>query len=800
MEFQNQQLSQRILKQFNSSFDFKRMLGNMLSHWYWFVIAITITITAGYLYLRYTTSQYSVKSSILIDEQQDDVAKNVLSKLDPENDQSQVNLFNEIYILRSQDLIAKVIDSLNLNIRYRVIGRIKETEIYQENPIAIVFDSLGYIGETTEFAVQQKVNGQFELRQGKLVKRLLTDTWIRMPYGRFKVVYREGPSINRGYLANTEFIIHVENLKIANARVLSNFSVSASDGRTSLLDLDYVDNIPARGVAFMNVLIHFYQKRELENINHSAQRTREFINQKKNLMMDDLRSMDSITEDIQISNDIIDPTTQSSTFQSEKNMSENTINRLLVQKQAVGNLRQSMQSGRSQVVAGIMVEDAFLAQLVTQYNQSVQQKEEMERNLPATNPYVIQQENELTAQRRRIVDAIDNVERSLNISLQNASRNAEEYTSRIRSVPGVERSIKNVQRDYGVLQSIYLYLYQKGVENEISVYAANNKSKIVVVPYALGAPISPVSKNVYLMMVMLGLMIPGSYLLVRELLNNKVINENDIEGLTDIPVVGAISRVESTQGRDGNIVVGPHIRTGVAEQFRLIRANLEFMTANKNNRVYMITSSTSGEGKSFISINLGITMTLAKKRVIIMEFDLRKPKISQYLGLSNEGGISGYLAGISGIETVIKASGVHENLYVANCGPIPPNPGELLVLPKTKELIESLQDMFDVVIIDTAPIGLVSDALLLSQHSGVNLFVVRQSYTIKDQIRVFDMLHKDKKIGNPAILFNGVEFLKKYGYGYGGVGYGYGYGYGNYEDPYANTGKKKNKLVKFFTK
>jgi capsular exopolysaccharide synthesis family protein len=174
-------------------------------------------------------------------------------------------------------------------------------------------------------------------------------------------------------------------------------------------------------------------------------------------------------------------------------------------------------------------------------------------------------------------------------------------------------------------------------------------------------------------------------------------------------------------------------------------------------------------------------MTLAKKRVVIMEFDLRKPKLSSYLGLHNEGGISSYLAGISGIEKVIKASGVHENLYIANCGPIPPNPGELLVLPTTQQLIEELQEMFDIIIMDTAPIGLVSDALILSQYSDINLFIVRQSYTMKEQIRLFDTLYKERKIRNAAIVFNGVEYLKKYGYGYGGS-YGYQYNSGYYDE------------------
>ncbi len=802
MEQSNQQITDR-LKQFNSSLDFKRLLGSLMSHWYWFALTLSITLTSGFLYLRYTDSKYEIKSSILIDEGQNNVAKSVLSKLEPENDKSQVNLFNEKVILQSQDLIASVVDSLNFNIRYWSVGRIKKTELYEECPIRIVFDTAGVKADAADFIVKQVVEGQFELREGKMLDRVLYDTWIKRPFGRFKIQYNKGQDVNAGFLDETEFAIHAENKEVTIGRILGGFKVNLNDGRTSLLDLVYTDNITKRGLDFMNVLIHFYQKKELENINLTAQKTREFIRDKKASMMQELGTMDSLSVQIQLTNDMIDPS-QTTALMTGKTNSETIMNTLYLQKQALNSLKNSIfvLGSRNQVIAGVGVDDPYLAQLVAQYNAGVQRRDEIARNTGPSNPILLESENELNALKKRILDAGDKVDKSISLRLSNAAQNASDYDSRIRNTPEVNRSIKDVNRNYNVLQSIYLLLYQKDIENEISVSSATNKSKIIVVPFASGAPISPIPKNIYAMMFLLGLMIPGSILVIREMLNNKVINENNIEGLTNIPVIGSVSRVEHVADRDSTIVVGPHIRTGVAEQFRLIRANLEFMSAAHNNRVFMITSSTSGEGKSFISINLGITMTLAKKRVIIMEFDLRKPKISQYLGIPNEGGISGYLAGLNGLDAVIKASGVHDNLYIANCGPIPPNPGELLVLNKTKELISELQEMFDVIIIDTAPIGLVSDALVLSQYAGINLFVIRQNYTQKDQVKMFDVLHKDGKIQNPAIIFNGVEFLKKYGYGYGNTGYGYGYGYayGYHDDEKTKSKKKKNPFVSFFTK
>ena len=802
MENTNQQFSERILKQFNSSFDFKRLMGSILSNWYWYVLTITVTLTAGYLYIRYTTPQYAIKSSLLIDETQDNSTKSLLNKLENGKDNATpTNIYNEMFILKSQDLIAQIVDSLDLNVRYWAIGRVKETEIYEECPIRIEFDENGYKGANTQFVIRQVVEGRFEIEYNDNKSRVDFDTWTNLGFGDFKIIYTKGPKVNPEYLPKTDFVVKVENALATNQKILKALKINPGDGRTSLLDMSINDNLPLRGVDFMNALIYFYQKKELENITRSAARTREFINRSKSSMIQDLRTMDTMVENIKVSNEVVDPQAQSASYFTEKTAGEQKLNQLIAEKQAINNLQQSIMMNKNQVIAGLGVQDPILLDLVNKYNAAVTRLDELQRNYGPSNPYIEQAQSDISSMRKRVLDATDRIYNSINISLQNVSRTVATSSSKIRAVPEIDRTIKDVRRNYDVSQNVYLYLYQKGIENEISLYAATNKSKVVIAPYASNAPISPVKKNVYLAMILIALMLPTTVLVARELLNNKVINENDIESLTTIPIIGSVSLSEETNGRENSIVVGPHVRTGIAEQFRLIRANLEFMSATTDKKVFVITSSTSGEGKSFVSINLGITMTLAKKRVVIMEFDMRKPKISSYLGLSNEGGISGYLAGISDLSQVLKASGVHENLYIANCGPIPPNPGELLVLPTCRELIEELQEMFDVIIIDTAPIGLVSDALILSQYATINMFVVRQGFTIKDQVRMFDVLHKDHKVQSPSIIFNGVEYKKKYGYGYG-TGYGYGYSYGQGYGPTGEEPKKKKKkrLSKFFTK
>lgn len=793
-------------KQVNSGIDFKRLLGAIVSKWYWFVISISVMLTVGWVYLRYTVPVYQIRSSIMIDDQQRTGATTVLNSLN--NGQGTAdkgpNLFNEMFVLKSQDLVSQAIDSLDLYVQYFTKGRIKEEEIYETCPIHVEFDSTGFVGGgTLQLQIRQIVDGLFELKEGNVTDRVMYNTWVRRPYGTFRVVYSQRPEANRVWLRNkTEIIAKVDPLGAATGKMLGKYGVNVSDGRTSLLDLGCIENLPQRGVDFMNVLIYFYQQKELEDLNLYLEKSADFIEARKEEIARNIKAIDSTEIDIKLRNNLVDIRAEAAAFLTERTASQKTIEALTLQKEAVRKLQDNILQGvgaRYEVVAGLGVQDQFLTTLVSQYNTTIQEKDTKDPNLGPLHPDVLRRQESIAILRKQIADAAEKVINNIDLSIRNASRNLYESDARLQVVPNVDKDIIDARRGLEVLQSTYLMLYQKDVETRIQQYAATNKSKVVVTPYAYSTPISPVSKSIYGMMFMLGFLIPATIVVIKVMLNNKVVNEADIESTTSVPIIGAVSRADEEKMKK-NIVVGPHVRTSIAEQFRLIRANLEFLAASNNKRVFMVTSSMSGEGKSFIALNLGITMTLAKKRVVIMEFDMRKPKLSAYLGLKNEGGISGYLAGIHGMDQVLKASGVHENLYIANCGPIPPNPGELMVLPTTRQLIDELQEMFDIIMIDTAPLGLVSDALILSQYTDVNIFVIRQNYTIKQQVKMFDELYRERKIRNASIIFNSVDHVSKYGYGYGGsYTFGYNYAAGTY---YEENGerivrkKKKVQLVK----
>lgn len=807
MSTENSQIRENIAKQLNAAFDFRKLLAAILSGWYWFVLALLITCGAAFVFLRYTTPVYTVNSTLLLEDKNSNVSNKVLTALGSSaaTGSADVSLYNAMFLLRSQDLVLQAVDSLQLNVRYSVEGRVKETEIYQESPIRLIIDSPGYSGGGEKLVVRHYTAGVFEV-SNEVTKHKDTvsfGTWAKGPFGRFKIIYTDGPTVNKTYLgANVEIKVEIEAPGVTLGRMLSQFTVFPADGRTSMLELQGSDNLPQRGIDFQNVVLNLFRKMELAQAIASTEKTRDFINANLSKLESKLQSTDDQVSAIKSAQGVVDVSSQATEYISGKNEAEREVERVQVKKRVVGMLRSSINDGNS-AIAGLIIDDPSLNQLVQNYNAALTRVEAFNNSERTPAIQLERQEAQLglAALRKRILDASEKVTASLDMDLQSAYNRAGVFSSRLATVPMVDKSIKDVQRNYETQNNLYVLLYQQQIQNEIAANALTNNSKVIVAPHSSGAPTSPVPRNIYAIAIALGLLIPGSIFLTRELFNNKLGNEQDIINLTSIPIIGSLSK--GPEGED--IVVGETIRTGIAEQFRLVRANLDFMTSSNpaNRKVIMVTSSISQEGKTFTSINLGLTLAIASKRVIILEFDLRKPKISERLNLAREGGISGYLAGLVGLEKVIKESGIHPNLFVANCGPIPPNPAELLLLPRTKKMMDELQNLFDVVLIDTAPIGMVSDAFILSQFSGVNLLVTRQGRTVKEHIKMLDATYRDGKLPNPAIVFNGVEHHKRYGYGYGygsGYGYGYGYGYGDSGGYYEDDDSAKKKKRKMFRK
>ncbi|RYZ53435.1 MAG: polysaccharide biosynthesis tyrosine autokinase [Sphingobacteriales bacterium] len=748
------------------TFDYKRLAGSMLGHWYWFLLSLLLALIGGFIYLQLSKPVYTIKSTLLVDNQEENTSSDILNKLEIVK-KTPVNFYNELNTLHSEDLVLQAVDSLGLNIKYYAATKLREIELYTNSPIRVVFDSAGYNGSYTEFALKYVTDGHFDLKEGDRVSDILYDTWIKRPYGRFKIKYTYNPeSEDKSYLLN-EIKVAIRNKNSATQAVLSDYSVISPDGRTSVVDLIYKDNIPARGIDFVNTLVRIYLRNKATNIDLSAQKTRDFITSHKADLMKDLNAIDSSVETIKSQHNVVlDPEKQTINVTTEQTVVKKQLDELYTRKKALINLRNLLLNSNYQILVPLGLDDQILIGLINQYNELVQRlgTQEKVQELGSENPFLLQTIVELEALKRRILDVLRRITDDVDNGIVVTTKNETSYLQNAKNLSGVDKKINEVKRGYDVLQNMYLFLFQKGIENEISAYNETNKARLLVSPYAGSLPVSPIKNTVLTIALLLGLLIPTLLLLIKEILSRYIYNENDIKSLTTISIAGVISKVSNSEMRNDSLAINPGVRTSVAEQFRVLRANMDYIPFADGKKVITVMSSNMEEGKTFTALNLGVILALSTKRVIVVEFDLRRPRMAEILSLDSTVGVSDYLSGNTSVKNIIRASGIHSNLYVASCGRIPANPGDLLAYPSTSQLIQELSEMFDVVVLDTAPINLVSDALILSKFAGINLLVTRQAVTLKSDVRKFDELCKNEKIVNPAIIFNSVEYLKKYGY------------------------------------
>jgi capsular exopolysaccharide synthesis family protein len=430
--------------------------------------------------------------------------------------------------------------------------------------------------------------------------------------------------------------------------------------------------------------------------------------------------------------------------------------------------------------AGLRIESSNLNQLISDYNTLLLDRKRLSRTATAKNQAMIDITDQVDAMFNAVQQSVNNEKRNLQISLQDLTRKDRENSSRIKAVPRQEREYTEISRQQSIKSQLYLYLLQKKEENALSMTVVVPKAKFIDYPRSNGAPVSPKRSLIYLLALVLGFILPALGIYIRDLLRYQVENKEELQKISEVPILGEVPKSE----QPGNIVIHEHATDGFTEMFRLLRTNLMFVLNSPDKKVINVISSIGGEGKTFITINLAISLALLNKKVLMIGLDLRKPKMGDYIGLDNKTGISLYLSGHLDRTKLIRPSGIRPNLSVITAGPIPPNPNELLTMPALDELIADCREQFDYIVIDTAPVGAVSDSLLLDRFADVNLYVVRAEYTPKKNIYDANDIYKQKNLNNMYFVLNASDMHKSsytYRYGYGKkYGYGYGYGYGYY--------------------
>jgi len=750
----------------------QQIVQRYLPFWPVFILFTIASLVVAHIYLRSETRMYVVNAKVLIkDPQKSSSELQVLEGLAKFGEKKSID--NEIVTLRSGNLMRKVVDKLHLYNTVYNEGNVQTEELYKRNtPLWFIAKDLDIVKAAGKFSFEVDwPRNQVEINNQKVS---LDSGIVKIADQAYIVVG------NKNYNRNAKgknFFVVFNSASGASAALISRLKIVTNSYGSSVLNLTLQTPVPDKGVDVLNTLFEIYNNEGINEKNQTGDKTMNFIDERLAVVEGQLDSVNNNIMNYKARESVTDLSAQASLyFNTVKTLDQkNTeLGLQLDVLQSIQNYVNRKGADRGTVPSLNMVTDPILGNLLNQLYTAEFDLEGAKAIAGNKSETVELASDKVNKIKKDIRENLNNI-RSSYVTEQN-SNNAEiaKNNSLLLGVPAKERGLLDISRQQAIKNNIYTFLLQKKEETALAAAATVADLKVLENAYA-GGPISPIPKNYYMAGFFIGLLIFLLYVQIQEQFNNKVLFRSEIEKKTRVPV---IAEIVQSPNKD-NIAISEGKRTVIAEQIRSLRTNLAFMGFNETHKTLLVTSSVSGEGKSFVAINLAISITLTGKKVALMEMDLRKPRLSKQLKVSRNPGISSYLVGKAGIDEIIKPTSF-DNLFVVSAGPIPPNPTELIQLPEFGVMMDELKKKFDYIIIDTAPIGPVTDAQLLAPYINTTLYVVRHAVTPSTFMNLIDNLNKEKKFPAMCVVFNGIKprGVNLFGYGFGGYGNGYGYGYG----------------------
>lgn len=743
----------------------------------------------SYLKIRYATPVYEIKSSILIKNEKKYSSNENEKFMDLFLSGDDQNVNNEREILKSRPLVGRVVSSLNLQISYYNKGRIRTSLLYGNIPFTLEIIKL--TDSLSNFALN--INGVnesgFKIGDNKNVY------FYNQPFetrsGKFKIVQTKDVLLTD--FGSDEFIISYNSFPSAVENIVSNIKVQRAADYANILDISLLNENPLLGKDIVDRLMKEYAISNIEDKNKIAFNTLRFIDDRLNNLGDELGGVETNLQTFREKNQAIDLEQQSGVYFDNLKSSEDLLQGQAIKVQILEYLINYIQHSENIykiVPSNLGIEEPTLVPLFGEYNSKILERESLLKITPEKNIIIQDLNTQIAKLRLDILENLKNVKESYLITKRDLEKRYGQIKSQVQNVPKKAKGLLEITRQQKIKEELFLFLLQKKEETAISSASTISSSKVVEPAIPSSGPVKPNRLPTYLSYELIALACAVLIIVIIELLNDKVKSRKDIERNTNAPILGQIGH---SLTKDNALIVSKNSRSVIAEQFRILRTSLQYVLKTTEKPVILISSTFSGEGKSFVATNLGAAIALTGKKTVILEFDIRKPKILAGLNIKSNVGITNFIVGSSSLENIIIPVNEVENLYVIPCGPIPPNPSELLLDEKISTLIAYCKENFDTVIVDTAPAGLVSDALILSKFGSCCLYIVRQRYTYLRQIEFVDELYRNQKLKSLALVINDVKSDSIMGYGYGGYGsgYGYGYGYGNkgyYEDNRSNKG------------
>lgn len=771
------------------SLDLRGLLYKYLRHGAWFVVAMAVALTTAFFYLRYSTPIYKVSATLLIKDEKRGTANSndILKELNLGAVSKLVE--NEIEVLKSRAIMEKVVDALNLTVSYYQEGRVKDTEVFYEAPVKVIPEKLTPLAFQTYLFIQPVDAQHFELLDEKenSLGTYVYSSGIKSPYGRLRVLRSNHPD-----RLDKRTRIQFSNKESLIAGLIGGLQVELINQRSSVLNLSMENALPDKGKAILAKLLEEYSFTALSDKNLEATNTLNFIETRLKLVTSELGSVEQDVEQYRTSRGITDLSTESSLFLEKAKENDGKLNEVDIQLKVLDGVERYLKSNISSSVAPatLMVSDPVLTGYLSQLADLELQYEKTARTAQPGNPFLETINKQVSNIRQAISDNVSNQKNSLLITKKSLLGLNDRLEGAISSIPRKEREYVEIKRQAGIKENLYLLLLQKREETALAYASTVTDSRVVDQPFASGEPIKPQRRNIWLAALLAGLLVPVGAIALKDALTYTVQSKKEIEDKTGLSVFGEIGRKENGES---NIIDGQS-RSFLSEQIRMIRSNLQYLFTQQGTetggKVLLFTSSTGGEGKSFVTTNIGASLALLNKRVIILGLDLRKPKIHEYLNVPSAKGLSTYLIGKATIGDILQATTL-PNVYVLPSGPIPPNPSELIANGRLEILITKLRQEFDFVLLDTPPLGLVTDATLMAPLTDVTFYIIRHESTPKQYLQNIQELKKRGTLGSIQLIFNAVNYKNSPDYGYGySYGYGYGYGKGYYGEEKKGKGWK----------
>lgn len=786
------------------SFDLQGLLFEYLAQWKWFLICVVACSAIAYYYVSTIIPTYTVSASIYLSD--DNAGKSSAVSLGQGSPMMDVKSYideTEIEIMKSRNNLIKIVDSLDLAYSYYKVERLRDCPIYGTNAVEAKLDSISLRNLTspiTIYASKEKGTYKFDVKttyggveEEKTVKSDTLPIAIELSQGTLNIL----PSRTTSALEGVQKI-KIENPSWVAARLSGSLSISYARNSATILRISCTTSLPPQGIDVIKTLVSIYNQDIIAEKNLSALQTEAFIIERLALIAGELQDVEIEVEKYRRDKQITDISAEAGMYLSQTSEADQRLADVDAKNEMVSSVEKIVSTQDDYTPIPQVIDDPALSAMIDAYNKKLAQRAAMLEGGTENNPIVQNMQEDLARSKNEIYRGLSNVKQGLNIIKAGIRRQDSRISGKLSNIPVYERELTGIFREQRVKDNIYNFLLEKREEIALQKTLATPTARFIDNPSG-GSLVAPHRDTYVGIAAIIGLLIPAVIIFLRRLFFPIFKDKEDLERATKVSVIGEVCLAEKAE-KDENFVVEANATTPIAELFRLVRNNIQFVHSERDKKVLLVTSSLSGEGKTFVAANLALTFAVAGKKTLVIGMDIRRPVLAKIFGMNNRSGVTTYLSKQEeDIEKLIKPSGRDENLWVLPAGPVPPNPNELLLSEQNSKMFDVLRKKFDIVIVDTAPIGVVSDTFLITPHSDIQLYVARANYSTKRCLKVLHEATASGRLKNCYLILNGVDIRSSYyfyrRYGHYGIynNQGYGYGYAHIETPSLKSRMKRLK-------